>query len=193
MRAGTRKRLTGACDTLIAAAAVLMIVAVHWPWFQATITPPDMVGLVMAPSGTATGLYADSGPLWAATWIAAVQLALLLVRYFPGGSIRVPGDGVFLALGSGLICFIVAFGVVGVPGPWADIMSINGTWQVPFPWWQGGPDLLDGATMVMTMRYGAPVAAAAALTSLISAVVSPGPPAILLYRHRNSLRETATD
>lgn len=90
MRASTRMRLT--CDTLIAAAATLIIIAAHWPWFQATLTPPDPAGLVMEPRGTATGLYAH-GSLWITTGIAVVQFALLLARYYPGGRLRVPGGG----------------------------------------------------------------------------------------------------
>src|SRR5690348_4781207 len=65
MGTGTRRRLTGACDMLIAAAAVLIIVAVHRPWFQSTLTPPDPAGLVTEPRGAATGLYAH-GSLWIA-------------------------------------------------------------------------------------------------------------------------------
>ena len=79
MRAGTRERVTGACDTLIAIAAVLIIVAAHWPWANATITPPTPD--VMQSPGQATGLYAHAS-LWAATGIAVVQLALLVARYF---------------------------------------------------------------------------------------------------------------
>jgi hypothetical protein len=187
MRAGTRERLTGACDTLIAIAAVLTIAATHWPWVQATLTTtdPDMMEL----PGQATGLYAH-GSLWIVTGIAALQLTLLLARYYPGGRLRVPGDGVLLALGSGLVCLIIAADIIALPGPWAGIYAIRD--NASFPWW-GKPELLDGTTLVMTMSYGVPVAAAAALTSLISAIVSPGPPAILLYRHGDNLKETATN
>jgi hypothetical protein len=187
MRAGTRERLTGACDTLIAVAAVLIVVAVHWPWAQATLTPPEPD--VMQSPGQATGLYAHAS-LWAVTGIAVLQLALLLARYYPGGRLRVPGDGVFLALGSGLACLVVAWDMLAMPAPWADIYVISDS--ASFPWW-GKPELLDGATLVMKMSYGAAVVAAAALASLISAIVSPGPPAMLLYRHRGSLQEAATD
>lgn len=177
MGTGTRGRLTGPCDTLIAAAAVLIIVAVHRPWFQATLTPPDPAGLVMEPRGAATGLYAH-GSLWIATGVAVVQLALLLARHYPGGRLRVRGDGVFLSLGSGLTCLVVAVDMIVVPGPWAETMSVSsdGPSDVPFPWWAGTPDVLGGTTMVMTLSYGAVLAAAAAFASLVAAIVSPGPP-----------------
>jgi hypothetical protein len=177
MRAGTRRRVTGACDALIAAAAVLIIVAAYWPWVQATLTPPDPE---MPPSGETSGLHAH-GSLWVVAGIAVLHLALLLARYYPGGRLRVPGDGVLLALGSCLICLIVAGDMLALPGPWAGIYAVTDT--APSPWW-GSPDLMDGATLVMKMSYGAPVAAAAALTSLIAAIVSPGPPAVFLSRHR---------
>lgn len=177
MGTGTRRRLTGPCDTLIAAAAVLIIVAVHRPWFQATLTPPDPAGLATEPRGAATGLYAH-GSLWIAIGVAVVQLALLLARYYPGGRLRVRGDGVFLSLGSGLTCLVVAVDMIVVPGPWAETMSVSsdGPSDVPFPWWAGTPDVLDGTTMVITLSYGAVLAAAAALASLTAAIVSPGPP-----------------
>jgi hypothetical protein len=187
MRAGTRERLTGACDTLIAIAAVLIIVAAHWPWARATLRPsaPD----VMQSPGQATGLYAHPS-LWAVTAMAVLQLGLLFARYYPGSRLRVPGDGVLLALGSGLACLIIAGDILAMPAPWAGIYAISD--NASFPWWSQ-PELLDGTTLIMTISYGAPVAAAAALTSLISAVASPGPPAILLYRHRGTAQETATD
>jgi hypothetical protein len=68
--------------------------------------------------------------------------------------------------------------MIVVPGPWAETMSVSsdGPSDVPFPWWAGTPDALDGTTMVITLSYGAVLAAAAALASLIAAIVSPGPP-----------------
>jgi hypothetical protein len=118
----------------------------------------------MAPQGSATGLYAHPF-VWVAAGAAVVQLALLLVRHYPGGRLRVPGDGILLAVGSGLVCLIVAAGVVFIPGPWADILSVNGALAVPFQW-EGTPAALDGYTLVMTWSYGAPAAMAAALASL---------------------------
>lgn len=152
---------------------MLTLIAPHWPWFLATLVP-DLGDEVQAPDGPATGLYAHPS-LWVATGVAAGQLVLLLLHYYPGGRLRVPADGVFLALGSGLICLVVAADFILIPGPWADILSHNGTWAVPFPW-EGRPYLLDGCTLSMKWSYGGPVAAAAALTSLIAAIVSPGPP-----------------
>ena len=169
MRAGTRERLTGACDTLIAIAAVLIIVAAHWPWANATLTPPEPD--VMQSPGQATGLYAHAS-LWAVTGIAVVQLALLLARYYPGGRLRVRGDGVLLALGSGLACLIIARDMLAMPAPWAGIYAISD--NASFPWWTQ-PELLDGTTLVMTISYGAQVAAASALISFISTIASPGP------------------
>jgi hypothetical protein len=169
-------RLNTACNAIIATAAVLTIMAPHWPWFLATLVP-DLgggCGEVRAPDGPATGLYAHAS-LWVAAGVAAAQLALLLVHYYPGERLRVPGDGVFLALGSALVCLIVAADFILIPGPWADILSHNGTWAVPFPW-EGTPYSLDGCTLFMTWSYGGPVAGAAALTSLIAAIASPGPP-----------------
>jgi hypothetical protein len=199
MGAGTRWRLTGACNMLIAVAAILVIAAVHWPWFLATQVP-DLAGEVQAPDGPATGLYAHPS-LWVAVGVAAVQLVLLLAHYYPGGRLRVPGDGVFLALGSGLACLIVAVDFIAIPGPWADILSHNGTWAVPFPW-EDKPYVLDGCTLLMTWSYGGPVAGAAALTSLIAAIASPGPPATppgenpdgyFSPASGDSLQETAAD
>ena len=63
--------LNWACDVVMAVAAVELIVAPHWPWFQATLTSPD--GDPMEPSGTVTGLYGH-GSLWVVTWIAVGQL-----------------------------------------------------------------------------------------------------------------------
>jgi hypothetical protein len=188
MRTGTRERLTAACDTLIAVGAVLIIAAAHWPWAQAKLTSTDPYWTEMALSGEVTGLRAH-GSMWLVTGIAVLHLALLLARYYPGGRLRVPGDGVLLALGSGLACLIVGWDMLAMPGPWANIFVISDS--ATFPWW-GRPELLDGATLGLTWSYGAPVAAAAALTSLISAMVSPGPPAILLFRHGDSLQGTAT-
>ena len=78
----------------------------------------------------ATGLYAHPF-LWAAAGVAVAQLALLLLRYYPGGRLRVPGDGILLALGSCLVCLIVAACIVLIPDPWADILSIYGPFNVP--------------------------------------------------------------
>ena len=172
MGAGARARLNGACNALIAIAAGLTIIAPHWPWFLATLVP-DLGDEVNAPDGPATGLYAHPS-LWVTTGLAVAQLALLLLHYYPGGRLQVPGDGGFLVLGSALTCLIVAADFLLIPGPWADILSDNGTWAVPFPW-EGSPYLLDGCTLFMTWSYGGLVAGAAALTSLVAAIVSPAP------------------
>jgi len=93
-----------------AGSAVLVIVAAHWPWAQATLTPPAPD--VLKSPGQVTGLYAHARP-----------------------------------------------------APWAGIYAISD--GASFPWWSQ-PEFPDGTTLAMTMSYGAPVAAAAALTSLIS-------------------------
>jgi len=100
MRAGPWVWLRAACDAFVAVAAVLMIVAPRWVWFQATLTYlPGGGGLVPAPSsGPATGLYAHPS-LWVVVGFAAVQLVLLAARYYPGRRLRVPGDGILLAVG----------------------------------------------------------------------------------------------
>jgi hypothetical protein len=156
-----------ACDFVVAVAAVLTIMASRWPWFRATLTPADMMGLVPAPSGAATGVYAHPS-LWAAVGVAAAQIALLAARYYPRGRLRVPGDGVLLVVGSSMVCLLVTADVLLVPGPWAQIMTPVG---VPFPW-QGVPYPLDGATLVMTWSYGAVAAIAAATASLAAAIAS---------------------
>ncbi len=68
-----------------------------------------------------------------------------------------------------------------IPGPWADILSVNGTLSVPDPW-EGTPITLDGATLVMTWRYGAAVAMTAALASLACALLLTG--VLMLTRGR---------
>lgn len=169
--------LNWACDAVMAAAAAALIVAPHWPWLRATLTPPDPDGVVLLPRGTATGLYAH-GSLWVVTGIAVVQLLLLLARHFPGRRLRVRYDGVWIGIGSIIVCLIVAVDMITVPGPWIIIFSDGGgLWPVPFPWWQGPPDDVDGTALVITLGFGAVVAAAAAVASLVAAFASPGPPA----------------
>ena len=74
---------------------MLTAVAAHWPWFKATLLPPDGAGdLVVAPQGLAADLYAHRS-LWVAVAAAVVVLALLAARYLAGGYLRVPDDGVF--------------------------------------------------------------------------------------------------
>jgi len=173
-RTGTWPRAV--CDALIAVAAVLTVVVPRWTWFTATILPvsANVDGSAMAPQGTATGLYAHPF-LWVAAGVGVVQLVLLLMRYYPGGRLRVPGDGVLLALGSFLVCLIVAVGIGLLPGPWAGILSVNGplsSW-LPFTW-EGTPLGFDGFTLVMTWSYGATVAMAAALASLALTIAALG-------------------
>jgi hypothetical protein len=170
MYAGTRARLRASSDVLVAVAAVLTIMASRWPWFQATLTLPDPGGLVLAPRGAATGVYAHAS-LWAAVGIAAVQIALLAARYCAGGRLRVPGDGDLLVLGSGLVCLLVTADILIIPRPWFDILSRDGWWVLP-PLWQGTPYPLDGTTLLMTWSYGATVAIAAAIASLAAAIAS---------------------
>jgi len=118
--------------------------------------------------------------------LAVLQLALLLARYRPGGRLRVvPGYGFLMVTCSVLICLIVAADVVIIPGPWADILSING---VPIQW-EGTPVALDGANLFMTWSYGAIVAAAAALASLACVLLQS---ADLALTSRQSRRELAT-
>jgi hypothetical protein len=167
MRRGSRARLRVACDVVVAVAAVVTIMASFWPWYQATLTP-DMTGLVPAPSGSATGVYAHPS-LWAAVGLAAAQIALLAARYCPGGRLRVPRDDILLVVVSGLACFLVLGDMLLVPGPWADVMTPVG---VPFPWEGVRYPVADATTLVMTWRYGAVVAVAAAVASLAVAVAS---------------------
>lgn len=168
MRTGTRKWLMALCDLLIAVAAVATATTPLLPWCTATLQstdPGQILNGVLAPQGAVTGLYAHPS-LKAVMALAVLQLALLLARYRPGGRLRVvPGYGFLMVTCSVLICLIVAADVVIIPGPWADILSINGTWSVPIQW-EGTPVALDGANLFMTWSYGAIVAAAAALASL---------------------------
>lgn len=184
MDAGTRARLEVARDTLVAVAAVLTIVASRWPWFEATLTPPDPEGLVMAPRGAATGLYAHPS-LWAAVGLAAVQIVLLAARYYPGGRLRVPGDGGLLVLGSGLVCLLVTADILIIPRPWFNILSSGGWWVFP-PLWQGTPYPVEGNTLFMTWSYGATVAMTAAIVSLAAAIAS------LAVAKARALRSDAT-
>ena len=159
-----------ACDVLVGVAAVLTIAASFWPWFQATLTPPDPDGLLLAPRGAATGVYAHPS-LWAAVGLAAVQIALLAARYCPGGRLRVPGDGDLLVLGSGLVCLLVTADILIIPRPWFDILSRDGWWVLP-PFWEGTPYPVGGSALFMTWSYGATVAIAAAFASLAAAIAA---------------------
>ena len=170
MHKGARAGLRAACDVVVAVAAVLTIVASRLPWFQATLVPPDPDHQVVAPRGALAGIYAHPS-LWAAVGLAAVQIALLAARYYPGRRLRVPGDGIVLALGSGLVCLLVTADTLIIPGPWVDILSRYGTWAIPVPW-EGKPYPLDGTTLYMTWRYGATVAIAAAFVALAAAIIS---------------------
>jgi hypothetical protein len=172
MRAGARKRLARSSDALLAVAAVLTIVAPHWPWYVATQTPPG--GNMIAPEGTAAGLPAHA-TLWAVTALAVVQLVLLLARHAGGGRLRVPGDRAWLFWASVLVCLLVVVDADSMPYSWYFYINIAGesASQLIWPrWYLWIPD----ATMTVTWSYGAAVAVTAALTSLIAAFVSPGPP-----------------
>lgn len=170
MRAGTRAGLRTALDAIVAITALLTVMASRWPWFQATLTPPDLTGIVMAPSGAATGVYAHPS-LWAAVALAVAQIALLAARYYPGGRLRMPGDGGLLVLGSGLVFLLVTADFLIIPRPWFNILSRDGWWVLP-PLWEGRPYPLDGTTLFMTWSYGATVAIAGAVASLAAAIAS---------------------
>lgn len=88
--------MTG-CDLLIGAAAVATATAPFLPWAKATLQPDpgqSLDGVVMAPQGTVTGIYAHPS-LKAAMILAVLQLALLLARYYPGGRCGCPGTATF--------------------------------------------------------------------------------------------------
>jgi hypothetical protein len=167
---GPRVRARPVGHAVIAAAAVLTIVAGHWPWFQATLTPPDVP--VIAPQGTATGLYAHPS-LWVATGLAAAQLGLLLAHYSPRGRVRLGGDvgGSLLSLTSGAISVLAVADTLLLPRPWAPVLAVTSITGAPALDWEGIPDPLDGTTLFMTWRYGATVAVGAALVSLAAAIV----------------------
>ena len=172
MRAGARKRLTRSFDALLAIAAVLTIMAPHWPWYVATQTPRS--GNPIAPEGTATGLPAHP-TLWVVTGLAVVQLVLLLARHARGGRLRVPGDRVWLVCGAVVVCFLVVVDADYLPHSWYFYLNIAGE-SGPVIWPRWDWVMPADATITLTWSYGAAVAVAAALTSLIAAVVSPGPP-----------------
>jgi len=156
---------------------------------MATLRPDPGVSLaslngLMTPRGTLIGLYAHPS-LMAAMLLAVLQLAVLAARYLPGGRLRAPGYGYLLAVGSAFICLIVAADIAFIPGHWADILSI-GNGSVPAPW-EGTPVPLDGATLVMSWRYGAAVAMTAALASLAFALVLAGF-LVLTDRHQPAVR-----
>jgi hypothetical protein len=68
-----------------------------------------------------------------------------MARYYQGGRLRVPGDGVLLAAGSGLVCLIVAWDAESLPGPWIDIFSIDGSFEVTgHGAWSGFGKLVGG-------------------------------------------------
>ena len=171
MRAGTRTWPTRSFDTLLAIAAVLTIVAPHWPWYVATQTPPG--GNPIAPEGSATGLPAHP-TLWAVTGLAVVQLALLLARHARGGRLRVPGDRAWLVWVSVVLCFLVVVDADYLPPSWYFYLNIAGE-SGPVIWPRWDWVMPADAAITLTWSYGAGVASAAALTSLIAAVVSPGP------------------
>jgi hypothetical protein len=173
MRAGTRRWWWVVCDALIAVAAVLLLMAVRWPWYVATLAtadldldPPDL------PHGAATGLYAHTS-LWVVVGVAAVQLVLLLARYSPGERLRVPDDDSLLLLGSGLCCLTVAVDAIRMPMPWAEIHDFAGIMgDVPMFAWQWGDLDKEYPGLAMTWSFGAAVAAAAAGVSLVAVLVS---------------------
>jgi hypothetical protein len=168
MRAGLWVWLRAACDTLVAVAAVLTIMASLLPWFEATVMPPNPAGLVMAPIGALTGVEAHAS-LWAAVGLAVAQIVLLLARYYAGGRLRVPRDGTLLTLGSGLTSLLVTADTLVIPGPWAGLL--NAALGIPSPW-EGRPVYGDGYTLLMTWRYGATIAIVAALASLAFTIAS---------------------
>lgn len=187
VRTGAGTCLIAVCDLVIGVAAVATATAALLPWCTATLRPQNPgQGLdgVMAPQGTVTGLYAHPS-LKAVMALAVLQIALLLARYYRGGRLRARGHGYFLAACSALACLIVAADVVLIPGPWADALSVSGTWGVPYAW-EGAPYSLDGATLVMTWRYGAMIAMTAALASLAFALLRVG---VLRLARRRSQRE----
>ena len=173
MKAGGRQRLTRSFDALLAVPGVLTIVAPHWPWYVATQTPPG--GNPIAPEGTATGLSGHVS-LWVVTGLAVVQLVLLLARHARGGRLRVPGDRVWLVWVSVVVCFLVVVDADYLPHSWYFYLNIAGE-SGPLIWPRWDWVMPDGAAITLTWSYGAAVAVAAALTSLIAAIASPGPPA----------------
>jgi hypothetical protein len=184
MRTGTRTWLAGCLDVIAAAAAVAVIVAPHWPWYVATLTPPDPDGIpfLHVPSGTATGISAHQ-TLWVVTALAAAQLAILLARYLAGGRYRVPGDNTLLVIAAAVACFMVLADADLMPLAWADILSIDG--PLPQPQIMGLPFITNltqvfpgtnGAdTLRLTWTFGATTAVWAALTLLLASIASPGP------------------
>ena len=161
--------LRAAFDVLVAAAALATVVLSFMPaWFQATLTPPDDTGMVMLPRGAASAVYAHASQ-WAVVGFAAFQVVLLAARYFSGGRLRVPGDGILLAVGSALALVVVPWNVLNIPGPWLNIL--DKAFGVPSPW-VGNPAVLDGTTLVMTRSYWVWVAVAVMFASLVAATAS---------------------
>ena len=210
MRAHARMWLTRCFDVITAAAAVAVIVAPHWPWFVATLTPadPDSIPFLHAPSGTATGISAHP-TLWAVTALAVAQLAILLARHLAGGRHRVPGgDKGLLVLAAVLACFLVVADADLLPFSWVRILNLDGpVAQSPIMWpavkdltqvfpGSNGPDVLR-----MTWAYGATTAVWGALTLVLAAIASPEAPRRPVGknpdRHRSPaggiLQETAAD
>lgn len=173
MRAGLRKWLTGFFDMIIAAAAVAVIVAPHWPWYVATQTPQG--NDPVAPEGTATGLSGHV-TLWAVTGLVSVQLVLLLARHVRGGRLRVPGDRVWLVCIAIVVCFLVVVDADFLPASWYFYLNIAGE-SAPYIWPRSHVFIAD-ATITLTWSYGAVVAVAAAFTLLIASIASPGAPVI---------------
>jgi hypothetical protein len=169
--AGPSKWLTGVFDTIIAAAAVAIIVAPHWPWYVATQTPPgnDLV----APEGTATGLSGHV-TLWVVTGLAAVLLVLLLARHVRSGRLRVPGDRAWLVCIALVACFLVVVDADFLPASWYSALNIAGG-SAAYMWPRSHVFIAD-ASISLTWSYGAVVAVAAALTLLVASIASPRGP-----------------
>jgi len=172
MRAGPRKWLTAFFEMVIAAAAVAVIVAPHWPWYVATQTPSG--GDLVAPEGTATGLSGHV-TLWAVTGLAAVQLVLLLARHVRSGRLRVRGDQVWLVCIALVVCFLVVADADFLPASWYFHLNIAGE-SAPYIWPRSHVFIAD-ASITLSWSYGAAVAVAAALTLLIASIAAPGAPA----------------
>jgi hypothetical protein len=187
VRSRTEARLIAAGELPIGVAAAVLAAAPLLPWCTAVVKPLDpgenLAGL-MAPQGTIDGLYAHPS-LKAVMVLAVLQLALVLARSYRGGHLRAPGYSYLLAVVSAIIFLIVAADVLFIAAPWEGILSVNGTFSIPDPWW-GTPVPLDGATVVMTWRYGAIIALAAALASLACALFLTG---VLMVTRGQAWRE----
>lgn len=146
-----------AVDGFVALAGLVLAVAVSLPWFRATlrIRGSGTTGYLIDPPGTLTGLAAH-WYLLVPLAVALLETAVIMARHFPSRRApRLPFHGYFLVIASGVDFLVVIVGALLRP-----------------PAWYGSLQMPDNFYITIDWTYGALVAVAAALLSLVIAVAA---------------------